>query len=863
MLSRAVARRFARNRPAMVGLAIVVGLVLFALLGPFLIGAGPNQSDFSVPRHPSGGPPGPSLAHPLGTDTLYRDLLARLADGARLSLLIAFAATAVALAVGTAIGITAGLAQSSPRNVSVSVAGRTVSLPLSVVDGALMRLVDVALAFPFLLLVTAVGVAVGRSDAVTVLLILGLTGWTGVSRIVRAKTMQLEQADYVSAAVALGASTWRVVWRHVLPGVTPTLLVIGSHAIAQMILAEAVLSYLTVGIHPPQATWGRMLHEAEGYLSLRPTLVAVPGFAILLSVLGFTRLGDGLRDALRAAEDRGGAFGGKGVPVDLVLAVIVLSLVAAASPSKLAPPLGALAPAGTTPTPGGVLRVATMVNVRALDPALAYDEASTAINDHLFARLVDWDAEGRLQPDLAESFERLRGGKTYVFQLRRGLRFHDGEPLTARDVKRSIERSLHPRTPSPGANLYELIVGFDAYRSGKAAELAGVQATDELTVRFDIERPDATFVSLLSLGFAAPVCPSVGTTVDARNPPPPCGAGPFRFESWTPGEQIVLRRFEQYHRSGLPYLDGMVWHTSVPAHTQRYRFEAGELDYVRDLSAADIALYRADARWRERARWSIKHATTGIFLNTELEPFDDVHMRRAVSFAVDPTVLSAVRPNVAPTDRMIPESIPGPARHGVLRRHDLAAALHEMELAGYPYDPANGTGGYPRPIDYVTVPDTFDQAAAEIFQQQLARIGIRIRLRLVSYASYLAEVTRRRTVTMGWTGWHADFPDPANFFVPILTTSAIQEEGSQNHAFFSNPELDRVVAQAQVEQDVAERMRLYQRAEQIVHEQAPWIPVYMARSFELWHPYVMGYEPHPVVPQRFTETWLFRSSGGP
>jgi ABC-type transport system substrate-binding protein len=230
--------------------------------------------------------------------------------------------------------------------------------------------------------------------------------------------------------------------------------------------------------------------------------------------------------------------------------------------------------------------------------------------------------------------------------------------------------------------------------------------------------------------------------------------------------------------------------------------------------------------------------------------------------AIDPSVLPKVRPNVEATDRMIPASIPGPDRSRPLRQHDLADALREMELGGYAFDPATGRGGYPQPIDYITVPDSFDQAAGEIFQQQLARVGLRVQLRLVSYATWLADVSTRRRVAMGWTGWHADFPDPSNFFSPILTTAAIQNEGSHNVAFFSNPELDTLMTRAQRELDREARMKLFERAEQIVCEEAPWIPVYTARSFELWHPYLRGYAPNPIIPQRFTDAWLDAQARG-
>ena len=828
----------------MFGLALVVALVAFALFGPLLLSTDPNVSDFTLPRSAAGGPPGPSLAHPLGTDPLYRDLLARLAHGARLSLLIALSSTLLAIGVGTAIGVTAGYLEGTRYRR---------------IDDLLMRLVDVALAFPYLLLVTAIGVAIDRADAITVVAILGLTSWTGIARVVRSKTLQIKTRDYVTASRALGATGFAVVRRHIIPGVASTLLIIGSHAIAQMILAEAVLGYLTVGIEPPHPTWGRMLHEAEHYLGVQPLLVAAPGIAILMSVLGFTRLGDGLRDALAARGRETASQGRWRFAVDgAVLAGAVL-LVGFAQPEQLTAPLadrsGALErPA--EPRRGGVLRVATTVAVHTLDPALAYDEASRAINDLVFARLVTWDQKGALVGELAERFEVLDHGQRYRFELRAGLSFHDGAPLGAADLKRSLERTLHPSTPSPAASLYRHILGFKAFRDGKTKGLQGVKVTGKRRLEILLDGPDATFLSLLGMGFAAPVCPSSGATVDPNQPVDPCGAGPFRFDSAEAGERLRLTRFDGYHEPGKPYLDAVEWLLAVPAHTQRYRFEAGDLDFLSDLTGVDTTRFAADERWADYRVWVTQPATQGIFLNTELPPMDNRHFRRAIAFAVDGSVLSKVRANVGETTRIIPPSIPGPPRDEPMRRHDVAQALREMELAGYPFDPATGRGGYPEPIDYLTIPDTFEQSAGEIFQQQLGRVGIPIRLRLVSWATWLSLISKRHTVAMGWRGWGADYPDPSNFFEPLLITDAIGDEGSQNVSFFSNSELDRVVKAAHAEADLAKRMGLYQQAETIVRDEAPWIPLYVHRILQLWQPYVRGYHPHPVEAMRLRNIWL-------
>ncbi|HZO13212.1 MAG TPA: ABC transporter substrate-binding protein [Polyangiaceae bacterium] len=837
-LDRDARKRFLRDGSALLGLGLVAALVLFALLGPLLIPADPNVSDFTLARGPSGAPPGPSAAHPLGADPLHRDLLARLAEGARISLSLALAATLLSLAVGSLVGVAAGYLEGTP------------------IDRALMRFVDVMLAFPYLLLVTAIGVAIDRTDALSVVLVLGLTSWTGVARVTRAKTLEIRGRDYVTAARALGAGAMRIVGRHIVPGLRATLLIIGSHAVAQMILAEAVLGYLTVGIEPPQASWGRMLHEAEHYLGVQPLVVAAPGIAILLSVVGFTRLGDGLRDALDPLL----RVPGRGLlrlSVDALVLAGALLLVGFSDAEPLAGPLAApLASAAIdAPRRGGVLRLATKAEVHNLDPALAYDEASRVLGDHLFARLVTWSDDGSISGELAERFDTLDGGRRYRFVLRPALRFHDGTRLAASDVKRSLERLLDVRTPSPGAHLYQGIKGFEAFRKGKAQTLSGVRAVDARTVEIALSRADATFLSLMTMGFAAPVCASMGAVVDPKAPARPCGAGPFQLEAFEPGERISLRRFPHWLEPGKPFLDGIDWLLGVHPRTQRYRFEARALDMVTELTGVDTARFAADPRWTGYQAWIARPATQGIFLNTEVPPLDNRHMRRAIAFAIDPEVLSMVHPGVAATARVVPPGVPGP-REPPMRVHDRERALEEMKLAGYPFDPESGRGGYPNVIDYVTVPDSFEQSSAEIFQQQLARVGIRIRLKLVSWAAWLSLVSTRGAAPMGWRGWQADYPDPSTFFEPILTTSAIADSGSQNVSFFSNRELDDVVTRARSETDGARRMALYQRAEEIVRDEAPWVPAWVNRTMHVWQPGVRGYRAHPVEPLRLRDVWL-------
>ena len=274
----------AKNRSATAGLAIVGGLVVFALVGPILgslaSGHDAYTSDFVRGLSAERLPVGPNATFWLGTDRLFRDELTRLAVGARISLLIGIAATAVATVIGTFVGVIAGWYE-----------GRWV-------DAVLMRAVDVGLAFPFLLLVMAIGAALDRTTPLTILLTLGLTGWLGTARIIRAKTMQVRNLDFVTAARALGVSTPEILRRHVFPNITGPLVVVATISIAQMILAESVLSYLGGGIAPPTPSWGSMLFEGQDYFTAAPWIALAPGVAIMLSVLGFNLLGEGLRDAL-------------------------------------------------------------------------------------------------------------------------------------------------------------------------------------------------------------------------------------------------------------------------------------------------------------------------------------------------------------------------------------------------------------------------------------------------------------------------------------------------------------------------------------------------------------------------------------
>jgi peptide/nickel transport system permease protein len=265
-------RRFRRNRLALVGLVVVGVLLGAAVLAPWLAPQDPGKQSLIEKRTRPGG------KFLLGADEFGRDILSRVIYGTRVALLVGTVSVAIALALGLVIGSLAGFAGGWA-------------------DAAIMRLVEVLLAFPYLLLAIAVVSALGPGTLNTTIAV-GIWGAPPVTRIVRAAVLALRETEYVRAARALGASSVALIGRHILPNVLPTIVVYGTLFMANAILVEAALSFLGLGVQPPAPSWGLMVSTGRDFLLVAPHIATIPGLAIMAAVLGFNLLGDGLRDAL-------------------------------------------------------------------------------------------------------------------------------------------------------------------------------------------------------------------------------------------------------------------------------------------------------------------------------------------------------------------------------------------------------------------------------------------------------------------------------------------------------------------------------------------------------------------------------------
>ena len=262
----------AGNLPALIAVVVLAVLVLTALIGPLLVRYDPLAVDLDNSRQP------PGMTHLLGTDNIGRDILSRMVHGARISLGVGIAASLFSLCIGTVFGLVAGY-----------FGGRT--------DLVLSQVFDIFLAFPSLIL--AIGIsAIMPPGLFSAMLAITLVSWAGFARLVRGMTLSLKEQTYVEASRAIGATTGRVLFRHILPNALPLLLVAGSLRVGGFILLEAALSFLGLGVQPPTPTWGSMISLNRMYINSAPWMVIFPGLAISITVVSFNILGDFLRDKL-------------------------------------------------------------------------------------------------------------------------------------------------------------------------------------------------------------------------------------------------------------------------------------------------------------------------------------------------------------------------------------------------------------------------------------------------------------------------------------------------------------------------------------------------------------------------------------
>jgi oligopeptide transport system substrate-binding protein len=470
-----------------------------------------------------------------------------------------------------------------------------------------------------------------------------------------------------------------------------------------------------------------------------------------------------------------------------------------------------------------------------LDPAISADMSSHLYVTHIFSGLVRLDDELNIVPDIAETWEKSSDGKTYIFHLRQGVKFHNGREVKAADFKYSWERACNPDTGSSTAATYlGDIVGAKDMLAGKTGGISGVEVIDDYTLRVTIDAPKAYFLDKLAYPTAF--------VVDRANVESgqywwqePNGTGPFKLKEWEPGQQLILERSQIYY--GEPAkLQSIVF--SLVAADPIALYETGQIDVV------PVDLAYIDEVSDETNPFHLELAVTPelslyyIGFNTVSPPFDDVNVRRAFCRAVNKEHIIKVilRDMVSEAEGILPPGMPGYNEtldgldYDVEQAKELIAASKYRDVSNLPPITltVDGYGNY------------IPAYLGAIIQEWQQNLGVEVSVRQLETENFLYNLKEEKD-EMFTMGWIADYPDPHNFLDILFYTGSEVNIGE-----YSNPALDALHDEAATEQDKTERLSMYQQAEQLIVDDAPCLPLFHGTNYILVEPYVEGYKLSPL-----------------
>ena len=482
--------------------------------------------------------------------------------------------------------------------------------------------------------------------------------------------------------------------------------------------------------------------------------------------------------------------------------------------------------AADAPVYGGTLRWHEVANPPKLDPHMATDTTSARVTLLIFENLVNNSLDGKkIVPNLAESWKISSDHKTYTFKLKKGVHFQktaEGKPtanggreVTAQDWKWSLERMV--RDKSPRAYFIDVVDGYDEFTKGKAKEWKGIQAPDKYTLVFKLKEPFAPFLSVLAYNSFV-VVPKEDVQKWGKNFNfHPVGTGPFAMSSWKQDQRVVLKKNDNYWKKDaqgrkLPYLDQ--WELVViPDGTVAWEeFKKGNIDVMRDVP--DRVVVEGRKLLGKNMLEGPQPGTYYYGFNVEKEPFKgNKKLRQALNYAVDRKKINdlVLEGLWYPAKGVLPPSMPG----------------YNKNLKGYEYNPAKAKqlmkeAGYPKGFEATILvnQNVRHKDVAEAIQAQVADLGIKLNIKTMDWG-VLLDLLDRGEDQMYRMGWVVDYLDPDNFLFVNLHSSNKGAKG--NYSNYKNPAVDKLLLEGRTETDPAKRIKIYQKAEQMIVDDAPWI----------------------------------------
>ncbi len=481
------------------------------------------------------------------------------------------------------------------------------------------------------------------------------------------------------------------------------------------------------------------------------------------------------------------------------------------------------------PKYGGVLRWHILNDPPKLDPAFATDTTSDRVLNLIYECLVENDPDGKkIIPRLATHWKANKDGTVWTFYLRKGVKFHKtteggkptangGREVTAEDVKYTLERLV--KVKSPRAYFLDMIKGYKDFFNGKAKEWKGIRVLGKYTIQFELDYPFSPFLAVLAY-HAFGVVPKEDAEKWGKDFNfHPVGTGPFVFKEWKHDQKVVLTRNPNYwevdkYGDKLPYLDGVEF-VVIPDQTTAYmEFKKGNIDVLPDVADEFYPevkkTYGKEGLFQSRP-WL---GTYYYGFNNQKPPFkNNKALRQAINYAINREAISELVAygRLVPAKGVLPPGMPG----------------YNPNLKGYKYDPKKAKellkkAGYPNGLTITLQYNTSERhkRIAEAVQAQLKEIGINLKLKNLDWGAHLDACERGET-EMFRMGWVVDYVDPDNFLYVLLCSDNWGAKG--NYSFYKNPKVDKLLRQARRETDWNKRMKLYQKAEQIIVDDAPWV----------------------------------------
>lgn len=498
-------------------------------------------------------------------------------------------------------------------------------------------------------------------------------------------------------------------------------------------------------------------------------------------------------------------------------------------------------------TTGNVFRYPIVTNPTTLDPGVVQDGDTIDLLQQVYEGLVQWGTDNTVQPDLAESWKIEDGGTTYVFTLKKGVKFHSGREMTADDVKWTIERNCDPalKTTTP-ANYLSDIVGVREKLEGKTKDIPGVEVVDAQTVKIKIDKPRPYFLGKLTYACAFILDKDVvpqGQEINAVEKMG--GTGPFKAKQYEPEQLVVLEAFADYH-GGKPAVDRIERVVTKDAATRLNKYKSEEIDLVM-LERQDIDAIKKDDKLASHLKLFDRPAVWYIGMNQLIyPPFKDRRVRRAFAMAIDKEKI--VNEFLGGVNKIanciLPPGVLGHRENAMGLQFNVAEAKNLLAEAGYP----DGKGLPEFELTFREQrPDIriVAEAVASMLKQNL---GVNARLKTMEWRAYLEKHSADQ---MGFfhMRWAADYLDPENFLSTLLASY-----GAENHVGYSNPQFDALCREADTELDEQKRLQLYAQAEDMALQDAPFVPIYFQRDAELIRPSVeglreslFGHLPHTTV----------------